>query len=100
MTLRSLPLLVVYFTVLFLGLRAPFVFGLGYLWTDLFTPQKIGYSLITDLPVSLIMAIATLGGYLALDRAHRPRFVPGIWLLLIWAAWMTITTNWAAASIR
>ncbi|CCG40555.1 putative O-glycosylation ligase, exosortase A system-associated [Magnetospirillum molischianum] len=93
--MRSLLMLAVYATFLLVGVRAPFVLGLGYVWTDLFQPHHIGYSIITDLPVSMIMSVATIGGYLLLDRVSPPRLTWGLKLLLLWAGWVTLTTTWA-----
>jgi len=92
---RSLLILFVYLTFLFLGLRAPFILALGYVWTDLFSPHLIAYSLITDLPLSAIMAAAMVGAYLLFDRAAPPRLVASNVLLLAWALWITLTTTWA-----
>lgn len=77
------------------GLIAPFVLGLGYVWADLFTPQLVGYGLIAELPVSMILAGGTLAAYLLFDRRSPPR--PGLSLLLLiaWAGWVTATTGWA-----
>ena len=80
---------------LFYGFLAPFAAGLGYLWIDMVTPQRLAYSLINGQPISQIMAITTIGLYLVLDRKHPPGPSFLHVLLLIWAVWVTLTTTWA-----
>jgi probable O-glycosylation ligase (exosortase A-associated) len=60
--------------VLVLGLRRPFLWVLLYVYIDILAPQRIGYSLIASLPVSLIAFAAAFGGWLALDRKEGARF--------------------------
>lgn len=77
------------------GLIAPFIFGLGYVWADLFTPQLVGYGLIAELPVSMILAGGTVAAYVLFDRRSPPRPVLSMLLLVAWAGWVTLTTGWA-----
>jgi probable O-glycosylation ligase (exosortase A-associated) len=93
--MRSLVLLSVFGAYLSLGLVAPFVFGLGYVWVDIFSPQRIGWSLINQIPVSLVMALGCIGTYAMADRRAPPRPAPQILLLLAFALWVTLTTTWA-----
>ncbi|MEJ0046485.1 MAG: DUF5935 domain-containing protein [Rhodospirillales bacterium] len=55
------------------GLVAPFALGLGYVWVDTFTPQHVAYSMLSEIPVSQVMGVATLVAYLAVDRKSPPR---------------------------
>jgi probable O-glycosylation ligase (exosortase A-associated) len=75
------------------GLVAPFVIGLGYVWVDTFSPQRIAYSILNEIPVSAIMAAAAVGAYLLIDRKAPPR--PGVILVLIlaMAGWVTYTSE-------
>jgi putative inorganic carbon (HCO3(-)) transporter len=90
--LRSLYLSLVYGMFLCAGIMAPFAFGLGYVWVDNFTPQRVVYSILTDLPVSEIMAVGCIGAYLFMDRRAPPR--PNLVTLLGIAmlCWITYTT--------
>ena len=90
--LRSLWLSMVYAVFLCGGLVAPFVVGLGYVWIDTFTPQKIAYSILTEIPVSLIMAVAAVSAYLLFDRRNPPRPTLIMILILLMGAWVTFTT--------
>jgi putative inorganic carbon (HCO3(-)) transporter len=91
--LRSLWLSMVYGVFLCGGLVAPFALGLGYVWIDTFTPQRVAYSILTDFPVSAVMAGAAVAAYFLMDRKHPPR--PNLIMVLIVAmgAWVTYTTD-------
>ncbi len=94
--LRSLWLLLIYFSILGLGVGVPFVAALGYVWVDATTPQKIAYVLLSSLPVSLIMGATAFFGYILLDRRAPPRPHPIIILSGLFALWVTISTiGWA-----
>jgi probable O-glycosylation ligase (exosortase A-associated) len=90
--LRSLFLCLVYGAFLCGGLIAPFAAGLGYVWVDTFTPQYVAYSILTEIPVSVIMAVAAIGGYILMDRRSPPR--PNIIMILtiLMGLWVTFTT--------
>ncbi|MBK2942506.1 putative O-glycosylation ligase, exosortase A system-associated, partial [Klebsiella pneumoniae] len=75
--------------VLLLGLRRPFLWVLLYVYIDILAPQRIGYSIITTLPLSLIAFAAAFGGWLALDNKQGARFTlrQGILLALLAYCW-------------
>ncbi|WP_086607754.1 DUF5935 domain-containing protein [Erythrobacter donghaensis] len=78
--------------VLVLGLKRPFLWVLLYVYIDILAPQRIGYTIITTLPLSLIAFAAAFGGWLALDRKTGARFTlrQGLMLaLLIYCWWST-----------
>lgn len=90
--LRSLWVTAVYALFLVGGLVAPFVMALGYIWVDNFTPQNVVYSILTEIPVSQIMAIATIGMYVLRDRKHPPRIGLTMMLMMLMLFWCTYTT--------
>ena len=90
--LRSLWLSMIYGMFLFGGLVAPFALGLGYVWVDTFTPQRVAYSILTDLPVSAIMGAAMFGAYLLIDRKYPPRPTLIMVLIVVFGCWVTFTT--------
>ena len=96
--LRSLWLSMIYGVFLCAGLMAPFALGLGYVWVDTFSPQKIAYSILTEIPVSAVMGIATIAAYLLIDRRSPPR--PNLIMVLIVAmgVWVTYTTQFEAVA--
>ncbi|MET4132605.1 putative O-glycosylation ligase (exosortase A-associated) [Porphyrobacter sp. MBR-155] len=77
--------------VLVLGIRRPFLWVLLYVYIDILAPQRIGYSIIASLPVSLIAFAAAFGGWLALDRKQGARFTTrqGLMLALLAYCWWT-----------
>ncbi|WP_379921780.1 DUF5935 domain-containing protein [Erythrobacter sp. R86502] len=78
--------------VLLLGLRRPFLWVLLYVYIDILAPQRIGYSIIASLPVSLIAFAAAFGGWIALDRKDGARFTMRqalMGLLLVYCWWTT-----------
>ncbi|MFN4020831.1 MAG: DUF5935 domain-containing protein [Erythrobacter sp.] len=78
--------------ILLLGLKRPFLWVLLYVYIDILAPQRIGYSLIASLPVSLIAFAAAFGGWLVLDRKDGGRFTvrQGLMLaLLVYCGWTT-----------
>jgi putative inorganic carbon (HCO3(-)) transporter len=89
-------LVLVWLSLLVLGARAPFVYGLGYLWVDMFEPQYVDPGLIASLHISLVMAVAALGSYVLADRRAMPGARLGVVLPIMFAVWVTLTTLWAA----
>ncbi len=94
--MQSKFLLLVWLSLLVLGLRAPFVYSLGYLWVDMFTPQYVDPGLMDSLHVSLVMGVAAFGSYVLLDRRAPPGARAGVVLPVLFAIWVTLTTFWAA----
>ncbi|OBV11102.1 DUF5935 domain-containing protein [Erythrobacter dokdonensis] len=83
------------FYVLLLGLKRPFLWVLLYVYIDILAPQRIGYSLITSLPVSLIAFAAAFGGWLVFDSKEGARFSLRQGLMLALLAWCWWTTGQA-----
>ena len=78
--------------VLVLGLKRPFLWVLLYVYIDILAPQRIGYSIITTLPLSMIAFAAAFGGWFALDRKEGARFTlrQGLMcVLLLYCFWTT-----------
>jgi len=77
--------------VLLIGIRRPFLWVLLYVYVDILAPQRIGYSIITTLPMSLIAFAAAFGGWLLLDNKAGARFTlrQGLLLTLLAYCWWT-----------
>lgn len=77
--------------VLILGLRRPFLWVLLYVYVDILAPQRIAYTIVASLPISLIAFAAAFGGWLALDRKEGARFTvrQGLMLALLLYCWWT-----------
>ena len=95
---RSLYLLLIYFSFIAAGTVAPFVFSLGYVWVDIFRPQEVAYTILPMIPVSMIMGVLALGGYVLLDRRSPPPVTVTLILTLLFAVWITITTAFLAVA--
>lgn len=89
--MKDLFFLVFIAYVLLLGLRRPFMWVLLYAYIDILAPQRIGYSIITSLPLSLIAFAAAFGGWLVIDRKEGARFTlrQGLMLGLLGYCWWT-----------
>lgn len=98
--MRDLLLFGLLLVFLAAGASAPFVFGLGYVWVDMFLPQRVSYGFVAGLPMSLLMAAGAFVGWLMIDRRDRPDFWAGIWIFPVWAAWCTLTTTWAEVPLH
>jgi probable O-glycosylation ligase (exosortase A-associated) len=88
--------------VLVLGLKRPFLWVLLYVYIDILAPQRIGYTLITTLPLSLIAFAAAFGGWIALDRKTGARFTlrQGLMLaLLVYCWWSTGHADFAEEAL-
>ena len=83
------------FTLAFLalGLRRPFVWVLAYLYIDILTPQKISWSLLAALPISLIAFVLAFGGWLVLDDKKDMRFTLRQVLIVALLLYCGITTT-------
>jgi putative inorganic carbon (HCO3(-)) transporter len=92
--MRDLYILLVYCSFFVFGAMAPFIFTIGYMWVDVFYPQFMTHYL-TTVPVSMIMAVAAIGGYLMLDRKAPPRVSAFTLLSVIFALWCTLSLSWA-----
>jgi O-antigen ligase len=97
-----LDLAITGFTLAFLavGLRRPFLWVLAYLYIDILTPQKISWSLLASLPISLIAFLLAFGGWLLLDSKQDTRFTFRQGLIIALLAYCGITTTLAEFPIE
>jgi putative inorganic carbon (HCO3(-)) transporter len=93
--MRDLFLLLILTAYAGLGLVAPFAAGLGYIWVDFLAPQQLGFGLLAELPIAMLIGAWTFLLYFALDRRNAPRISGTLILLAIFGAWVTLTTTWA-----
>jgi putative inorganic carbon (hco3(-)) transporter len=91
--LRSLLLLFMFFMFLGSSVAVPFVATLGYVWLDLVQPQNMYYVMyLSSMPVAMIMGLAAVGTYLAMDRRSPPPVTPELMLQIAMAVWITFTS--------
>jgi len=89
-------IILAYVGFLTVGTMSPFVLSLGYVWVDLFSPQYLGWSPLSYLPVAFIMGAAAAAAYVLLDRRAPPKISLATVLFLALGFWITATTSWAA----
>ena len=99
-----LDLALLAFVALFLafGIKRPFLWVLAYIYVDAVAPQKIGWSLIQLLPLSLITFIAAFGGWIFLDRKQGSRFTLRqalIGVLLVYCACTTAIADFPVEAL-
>lgn len=90
--MRGLFLSLVTLYLLLLGLSYPFVAALAYVWIDIVKPQDLAYSIINHLPIALIATGVTFVAFLAKYNKYKPRFTAVQGLLIVFAAWITLTS--------
>lgn len=81
--------------LLVLGLRRPFLWVLAYLYIDILSPQKISYSLLAALPISLIAFVAAFLGWALLDDKRDSRFTGRQALIAVLLVYCALTTMMA-----
>jgi probable O-glycosylation ligase (exosortase A-associated) len=93
--MRSLFITAIYCSFFIYGLRAPFVFLLGYVWVDIFTPQLVAYTILPSVPVSFLIGVATLASIFFIPK-NRPFRLPTLsTLIIIFGIYMTLSLLWA-----
>lgn len=93
--MRGLFFLSLIAVFLIAGIKAPYFFVLGYVWASILTPQFVAYNIVTSLPISLIFGGASLFSLLFRKKEIHEVFTSQQIVLLIFAAWMTLTLLWA-----
>ena len=76
-----------------LGLKRPFLWVLAYIYVDIVAPQKIGWTLMPALPISLIAFAAAFAGWLLFDKKDGTKFTfrQALMLaLLVYCGWTTL----------
>lgn len=82
--------------LLLAGLRRPFIWVLAYLYIDILSPQKIGWTLTPALPISLIAFCAAFAGWILADPKKDTRFTTrqGVLIVfLLYCFWTTMNAD-------
>jgi probable O-glycosylation ligase (exosortase A-associated) len=93
--MRDLALVGFLAALLALGLRRPFLFTLAYVYVDTVSPQRLSYYLLNALPLSMIVAVLAMGGWLLFERKDRAGFTARQGLILLLLAYAGMTTVYA-----
>jgi probable O-glycosylation ligase (exosortase A-associated) len=91
--MQSLFLTAVFSSLMFFGFTAAFAAALGFVWVDIVKPQQLAYSIINDLPLSLVAALTTLFLFAAKDKKFAPRFGAILFMIAIFLVWVTFTAS-------
>lgn len=94
--MRDLGLVGFLGSLLLLGLKRPFIFVLGYIYIDIVSPQRLSYYLLNSIPVSLVMFVLAIAGWVVTDRKDDVRFAPRQILLLLLLGYCGLTTYYIA----
>src|SRR4051812_28403507 len=93
--MRDLALLGFLAGLLALGLKRPFLFVLAYIYVDTVSPQRLSYFLLNTIPLSMIVAVLAMGGWLIADRKDGLTLTARQGLILILLAYAGMTTHFA-----
>ncbi|MBX7494794.1 O-antigen ligase family protein [Qipengyuania sp. 6B39] len=78
-----------------MGIRRPFIWVLAYLYIDILAPQKISWSLLSSIPVSLIAFLLAFAGWIIGDTKANTQFTLRQGILLALLVWCFMTLQWA-----
>lgn len=92
--LRDLAILGFLLWLLAMGLRRPWMLTFAYLYVDLLQPQRIGFGLLNDAPISFIFALLAVAAFF-FERKKSLRFGAIQALMVAFILWFTLTTQWA-----
>lgn len=78
-------------TLFAFGFRRPFLFVLVYAYIDIVAPQRLTYTLLNTVPISLAAAILAIGSWLATSNMRDSRIAPRqiVMVLLLVYCWLT-----------
>ena len=92
--MRGLVLVIVFFSLLPLVFKRPYVGILMWFWISLMSPHRLVYGFAENISFALIVALVTLGSWLFL-HPEEPKAPPGdrvTFLILALMAWVSISS--------
>ena len=90
--MQSIAFLVLYAGLCGVTLFAPYIGVLAWVWIAVMSPHQYVYGIAGSLPVNLIQAVATLAAWVASKEPKRIPLNACTLLLLLFMAWITLTT--------
>jgi Family of unknown function (DUF5935) len=90
--MRDLVLIAFLLAFIGTGFRKPFLFVLCFCYIDIVAPQKLSYYLLNSIPVSLIVFLLAIVGWLAFDNKRDARFSGRQLLLVLLLGYCGLTT--------
>ena len=85
--------------IMLLAFKRPFLFTLVYAYIDIVSPQRLSYFLLNSIPLSLILFVLAVLGFLASDDKRDVRIAPRWVFLLVLLAYCGYTTTVAAEPV-
>ncbi|MGE0179375.1 MAG: putative O-glycosylation ligase, exosortase A system-associated [Sphingomonas sp.] len=93
--MRDLAFILFLAAILALGVRRPFIFALAYIYVDTVSPQRLSYYLLNSIPLSMIVAVMAMGGWLLFERKDHFTVTARQGLMLLLLAYAGMTTLYA-----
>lgn len=88
--------LIVILAFMYWGLTRPYVSFAGYVWVDTFVPQKLVFGFLGNQPISMTMALLCLSSLIfGANKLKLARDATPVFLLISFAIWITVTTEFA-----
>jgi probable O-glycosylation ligase (exosortase A-associated) len=78
-----------------MGFKRPFLLVLGYVYVDIVSPQRLTYLLLNTVPISLIMVLLAVGGWILFDDKRDTRVAPRQMMMAALLIYCGITTTQA-----
>jgi probable O-glycosylation ligase (exosortase A-associated) len=78
--------------LLALGFKRPFLFVLAYVYIDTVSPQRLSYYLLNSVPLSMIVALLAVAGWLLFDPKDRLKLTARQGLMIALLAYAGMTT--------
>lgn len=91
--MRDIAFVVFLFAFIGVGFRKPFLFILCFCYIDIVAPQKLSYFLINSIPISLIVFVLAMGGWLLIDNKRDTRWSARQFLLIAMLLYCWLTTT-------
>lgn len=95
--MRDLLLATIFFVLVPVILRAPYVGVLVWSWFGYMNPHKSMYSFAYDFPFAQIVALVTIAAMVFSKEAKRIPIMPLTIVLILYLVWVTITTVFSLA---
>src|SRR5437868_4469105 len=78
--------------LLLLAVRRPFLFALAYIYVDTVSPQRLSYHLLNSIPLSMIVAVLAVAGWMVADRKDKLSFSARQGLIVLLLCYAGVTT--------
>ena len=93
--MRDVIVFLVIFATIPWTLKRPAIGALVFMWISIMNPHRLTYGAAHDFPFAALIAVVTLFATLVSKEPRRFLFTPLTILLLMFTAWMTLTTLFA-----